>query len=125
MNYMTVNTMGNFQSYDERYHLLCNLKKSEVDKIVIILNEKFPKSKLLDRNNPKDFNFDTISYEEVWSIAKKYSSGCSMENIADCIVSNREREYKRITGKYAEKAIKFPKSRIKDILDLLDKKVKG
>lgn len=119
-----VRTMDNFQNYGERYYILHDLKKSKVDKIVSTLNEKFPKSSVLDRNNPKDFNFDAVSSDEVWFVVKKYCSGCSNEDIADCVIAKREEEYRKITGRYAEKKIKFPRSRIKDIINLLEGGVK-
>lgn len=112
-------TVGNFQFYDEKYFILETLTKAKVEEIVNKLNDKIPAKTTLDKNNPKDFNFNIISEEEVWTIVKKYSAGCTSKYIAEYITSKREEQYKKITGKYAEKKLTFPKSRIQDVISLL------
>jgi len=116
---ISCNTLGNFESYDEKYYILESLTKQRVDEIVEILNKKSTQKIALDKNNPKDFNFKPINADEVWIIVKKYSSGCTSKYIADYITSKREERYKRITGKYAEKKLTFPKCRIQEVISLL------
>jgi hypothetical protein len=116
-----VSTLGNFRTFDERYYIMEDLTKAQVDEVVRVLNENTKIKTTLDTLNPKDFIFDAITAEEVWAIVKKYSAGCTDKYIAEYIQCRREEEYKKITGRYAEKTMKFPKSRVNEVIKLINK----
>jgi len=113
------NTIGNFQSYDEKYFCLLTLTEAKVEEIVNKLNNKIAAKTTLHKNDLKDFNFDIVNEKEVRTVVEKYSAGYDNKYIAEYLTSKREEQYKKITGKYAEKKLTFPKSRVQGIISLL------
>ena len=119
--WISVKTPGNFDSYDEKYYVLENLTKDKVNTIVDIINSTM-KIKKVDEQKEIPHQFPNVTYDEVWTIAKKFSAGCRVSYIANYIETKREEEYKTIFRKYSIDKIKFPKSRVQEIIDLIDKR---
>lgn len=119
MDGINANSLGHFEALDEKYYILEILTKERVDKTVEKINNETKTKTTIDENNPKDFNFEAVRDFEVWQIIKKYSAGYDNKHIANYLSCKREEEYKKLTGEYAEKKIKFPVSRVQQVIKIL------
>ena len=112
-------TLGNSKPYDARYYTLGYLTKTKVEKIVEKVNSTTKEQVFVSKYGTKLYTLKAITEKEVWDIAKRYSAGCNAKDITEYIVCNREKEYKTEVGRYAENAIKFPKSRVVEIIKMI------